>query len=699
MGAALPMKTVLPNALGDVRAEADSEMLRQAFVETPDYRALIESHDRIIVVGRRGTGKSALVQGLHRYWDRNDKVDVIQIVPEEYQTLALRPLALLFGPAFGHIRAGVRIAWRYAFMMETVRTKSRHYSFKNSSSANFLRNELKRWDQLGRDVLHRLQELLRTSIDRTRSPEERIGDLAERLKIQDIEHGISQVARGTQQELVILIDCLDEGYQPDDTGIGVVDGLIQGAIDIKVRSLGVQPFVFLRDNIFRSIQLMDPDYSRNIEGNVLRLHWEENILYDFVARRIKVAFSIPQESSVRVWNSVTTGDLTGHLGFRTVLRMTLHRPRDVLSLLNETFFRATRLGRTRINLDDVAAAGKLMSKARLDDLVSEYRALFPSISSLIEVFRGLPAEWKICELHSRVGVLAKEIDDSVIRQEMLLVYDSVVDVLFDIGFLGVNVGENTFSFCHDGRRRSSSTAETTALVHPCYWMALDCVEAGDAALSEIYDEYSIETSPASDSVRIGMIEALVSRLDEIEVGASDAMEFERWCESAVRICFAKGLRNVERHPNPHGPLRPDVVATNVGEGSFWKRVVDDYDCRQVVFEVKNKMTLEAADFQQVTSYMGDDYGSIAFIVTREDSIELKKGPCLDMVRELYTRQNKLVVKLTGKYFCRLLRKLRTPVKHDVVNDALHKVLDTYVRLYIHGGGVGQGAGRKKRRRR
>ena len=481
------MKTVRPNALGDVRAEADDKMLRQAFVETPDYRALIESHDRIIVVGRRGTGKSALVQQLHRYWDRNDKVDVIRIVPEEYQTLALRPLALLFGPAFRHIRAGVRLAWRYAFFMETVRIKSRHYSFKNGPAADFLRNELRQWDQLGYDVLHRFQELLNTSIDRTKSPDERIGDFAEKLKIRDVEHRISQVANETQQQLVILVDCLDEGYQPDDTGIGVVDGLIHGAIDAKVRSLGiVQPFVFLRDNIFRSIQLKDPDYSRDIEGNVLRLHWDENILYDFVTRRIKVAFSIQKESSVRVWNSVTRGGLTGRPGFRTVLRMTLHRPRDMLSLLNETFFRATRFGRAWINLDDVAAAGKLMSNARLDDLVSEYRALFPSIASLIEVFRGMPAEWEIHELHSRVGHLAKEMDDSVIRQEMLLVYDSVVDVLFDIGFLGVDVGENTFSFCHDGRRRSPSSAEGKALVHPCYWMALDCVDAGDAELSEIY---------------------------------------------------------------------------------------------------------------------------------------------------------------------------------------------------------------------
>lgn len=678
------MTTMRPNVLGDVRAEADNEMLDQAFVETPDYRALIESHDRTIIVGRRGTGKSALVQELHRYWQRNDRVDVIRIIPEEYQTFALRPLASLFGPAFPHIRAGIRIAWRYAFIMETVRVKSRHYSFKDRPANVFLRNELQQWDRLGFDVLRRFQELLKSCIDQTIPPEQRIGDLAEKLKIQELEHRISEVAKETPQELVILIDCLDEGYQPDDTGIGVVDGLIQGAIDIKARSLGVKPFVFLRDNIFRSVQHMDQDYSRNIEGNVLRLHWDDRTLYDFVTRRMRIAFSVPHESSTRIWNNVTTGDLKGISGFETILRMTLYRPRDLLSLLNEAFFHAFRLGNDRVNLIDVEKAGKQISKARLDDLVSEYQALFPAISSLIDLFRGMPAEWDVVELGARIEKFAVSMDDPVVRQEMLLAHGSVVDVLFGIGFLGVDVGENTFSFCYDGRRRESSLTEGRALVHPCYWMALDCVATDSAALSEVYDEYSIETSSASPSVRSAMIDRLIRRLGELEIGSDDAAEFEQWCENAVRICFAKGLMNVERHPSRQGPLRPDIVATNVGEGNFWKRVYEDYRCRQVVFEVKNKSALDAADFQQVASYMGGDYGDIAFIITREDGIDLRRGADLDMIRELYARQKKLVVKLNGKYLCKLLRKLTTPAKHDIVNDALHRVLDNYVRLYMQG---------------
>ena len=673
-----------PNVLGDVRAEADNEMLSQAFVETPDYRALIESHDRTIIVGRRGTGKSALVKALHDYWEKNDKVDVLRIVPEEHQTLALRPLASLFGPVFLHIRAGIRIAWRYAFIMETVRVKSRHYSFKHRPANNFLRNELRQWDHLGANVLRRFHELLKSSIDKTISPEERIGDLAERLRIQEVEQNIEEAAKETPQELVILIDCLDEGYQPDDTGIGVVDGLIQGAIDVKAKSLGVKPIVFLRDNIFRSVQHLDKDYSRNIEGSILRLHWDERTLYNFVTKRIRVAFSIPQESSKRVWENVTTGDLSGKTGFQSVLRMTLHRPRDVLSLLNEAFFQTSRLGRDRIDLKDVESAGKLISKSRLNDLVAEYQAIFPSISNLIEIFRGLPAEWDVSELKTQVEGFATSTSDPVVKQEMLLARSSIIDVLFDIGFLGIDVGESTFAFCYDGRPRGSSFTDGKALVHPCYWMALDCIAADRAALSEIYDEYSIETSRANPSVRGKMIDRLIKHLDDVEVGADDSAEFERWCEDAVRICFAKGLRNVELNPNQHGPLRPDIVATNVEEGDFWKRIYKDYSCRQVVFEVKNKLALEAADFQQVTSYMGRDYGNIAFVITREDDSDLRRGAELDMVRELYARQGKLVVKLTGKFLCGLLHKLKTPAKHDMVNDALHKTLDKYVRLYMQG---------------
>ena len=47
--------------LGDIIAENDSHMLDKAFLETTDFKTLVGDSDRCVVVGRRGTGKSALV--------------------------------------------------------------------------------------------------------------------------------------------------------------------------------------------------------------------------------------------------------------------------------------------------------------------------------------------------------------------------------------------------------------------------------------------------------------------------------------------------------------------------------------------------------------------------------------------------------------------------------------------------------------
>lgn len=58
---------IRPNSLGDTTAENDGKMLSDAFVATADFRSLIESDDRTVVVGRRGTGKSALYIELQKH--------------------------------------------------------------------------------------------------------------------------------------------------------------------------------------------------------------------------------------------------------------------------------------------------------------------------------------------------------------------------------------------------------------------------------------------------------------------------------------------------------------------------------------------------------------------------------------------------------------------------------------------------------
>lgn len=244
------------NILGDVRAEADTEMLDAAFYETPDYKTLLETSDRTVVVGRRGTGKSALAYILEKHWKKSDKTDVIHLTADEDQIIGMRPIISLFGDSFKLIRAGAKVAWRYAFLMEIAIVLSRRYKFKKSDGADFLETHVGRWRANQYGFCARMKEKLRG-----------------------------------------VVDSLDEGYEPDQIGIGLLDGLINAIIDLNTRFPQLRTIIFLRDNIFRAISKHDPDFSRNIEGQTLRLHWDEYHLFNLVTKRLKVAFSIKQENT------------------------------------------------------------------------------------------------------------------------------------------------------------------------------------------------------------------------------------------------------------------------------------------------------------------------------------------------------------------------------------------------------------------
>jgi len=80
-------RDLVGNVLGSARAEADSEMLAKAFIETADYRALVYTRDFNLVVGRRGTGKSALFQKTTSFFSRNQNTFLVSSTPLDTRRL------------------------------------------------------------------------------------------------------------------------------------------------------------------------------------------------------------------------------------------------------------------------------------------------------------------------------------------------------------------------------------------------------------------------------------------------------------------------------------------------------------------------------------------------------------------------------------------------------------------------------------
>lgn len=675
--------------LGDVRAEHDHKMLDKAFYEWQGYKSLIEADDRYVVVGRRGTGKSALTYKLMQNCEAR-KDFVIVVAPEEQDLIGLRAAAGKFGITVSRVRSAIKIGWRYALMMEIAAHLKKYYKTSSLITSSSLNLPLKEWETKGDSIIRRLRLTLNSVNLSNETPEESIAELSHRLKIDEISSALEKIISGLNKKIVILIDRLDEGYEPDDIGIGIVDGIIYGTEDLRTKLLNIKAVLLLRDNIFRAIQRADQDFSRNIEGNVFRLHWDIQELFYLVCNRIREGLHLDIESNTKLWNRVTEADLHGQAGFKKCLQLTLYRPRDIVSLLNNAFLNAKKQNREILILDDIKASAKHISEVRFDDLSKEYSSVFPSIGNLTKAFSGHNSKLSLADARNIVETFSrrKDLDAQTIQHFALLeTADEILKALYSVGFIGLlDKASGNYIFCHDGRTKENTFSDIEwVLIHPCYWTALNITSDGldTESAHEIYDEYEITLVSQSKEVRDQKIGRIIAELQHIEPGNADAHVFEDWCKRVLEIIFAGHLTNIQIRPNNNASSRRDIVATNEGIEGFWQRVLSDYKTRQVVFEIKNYEKISTDEYRQVHSYLGKEYGACAFLICRDKLKELSKGAELDAFRDFYTKDS-MIVKLTADFLVSILYKIRSPQKFDAADDMLKKHLDEHIRLYANG---------------
>jgi hypothetical protein len=664
-------------------------MLDRAFIETAEYQTLIASRDRCVVVGRRGTGKSALVRRLKKFWEADKRNVFLALAPYDDQIIALRESFSKFGDKYTHVRSAARMAWKYALLMELLGKAKEHYRSRIWESS-LLRERLAEWNGPG-GFAGRLRQTMRTRLIKPGSSgPELLGDMSQALLLPEVMTEATEHIRHLKSECVLLADRLDEGYEPDLLGVAIVGGLVQAAIDLNTQSEGTRVSVFLRDNIFRALQKLDPDYSRNIESHVLRLHWDEHQLFRLVAERVRAAFDFPAENDLKVWNRWAVRDLAGRDGFRKCLQQTLYRPRDVLVLLNEAFRQAQKQDRSEIIGDDLDASAREVSQNRLDDLHKEYGEIFPGLRTLTSAFSGLPPDRNAAEIYQSLDeLMSRDAYTQAVQQEFRILEGSenAVRALYSVGFLGTrDATSGHYVFCHDGRSPDKGFTESDRLlVHPCYWMALNIVRSGfdPAHAEQIYDEFDIEVTSDQPEIRKASLGRQMSALDRIPVGEEGAGAFEEWCLKVVKILWPGHLRNIELHPNRTAVQRRDIVASNLAERGVFKRLQEDYNARQLIFEVKNYPDLTADDFRQMKSYLTGDFGQMGFVITRTSAIDPSHNE-LVWIRELYNSRPGpfFVVKLSAQWLVRQLGKVRAASKHDEPELQLNKLIDTYHRVYL-----------------
>ena len=516
--------------------------------------------------------------------------------------------------------------------------------------------------------------------------------MARRYGLKNLETAIAGTLADINRVAVLLYDGLDEGWLPKPPAIAALDGLTSAVSDLAVRVSGIHGLLFIRDNMFRALAYMHPDFSQKIEGATQRLHWDRESLFELVCTRLRVRFDLDIENNERIWNKLVDDTLAGRSGFTKCLQHTLYRPRDVLVLVNRANDVARRNGASAIGQNDLDSAATGISENRLQDLLKEYDQVLPGLPSFIRAFDKRPATSTYQDVAIHLDETIADDSYSSLESSDFAVLGNgrqVVSALFGVGFLGFEdpLTEGKFTFCHDGARTDPDRCDegTAVIVHPCYWRALDLKTdmPNGEVLIRINDEYEVPKDDGSISdLRVRQIGRALQELGEIPLGQKGASDFEQWVLRAVKILFASKLVNAELEPNPwNAPQKRDVVGTNVAESGFWKRVLDDYRSRQIMFEVKNYGTLKPNDYRQMLGYLTKEHGKFGVIVYRSDQTGVG-GTQRSWLQEIYHEHGRIVFTLPVVYLKKGISKMRNPDRFDWIEKHLNKRLDIYQRRYL-----------------
>ena len=692
------------NLLGSPRAESDTLMLRDAFLQTADYASLTQSKDRNFVVGRRGTGKSALFTKVTEHYERAPQTFVLSGQPTEYEAIRLQHLLSRDGASYQHMRAASRVAWTIHILAGVAEDLRHHYKAAKSKHFPFLEAYLsehrthffhrgRRPPNRGRGgSVERCADLIARGMKDGRAPAELPGALARLYDLRRLEQAVIGALTDINWVAVLLYDGLDEGWVPKPSAISVLDGLTSAVADLAEHQSGIHGILFIRDNMFRALAHLHADFSRQIEGSTQRLHWDEATLFEFVCSRLRVKFELNIESNARVWNRVVDRSLAGRPGFEKCLKHTLYRPRDVLVLVNSANDVAARRGDHSIGQAALDGAATRISEDRLTDLLKEYDSVLPGLRSFVTAFDRRPAISSLEDVVSHLdSVIEEDAYDNQTASDFALfgTGKQVMSALYGVGFLGFEnpLLEGQYTFCHDGSRSDTDRYEGSrrVVVHPCYWRALevDADEPNSDVLIRINDDYEVPGDPSDMAdLRIRQIGKALAELPGIPTGHSGAAAFEKWVLKAVRILFAQKLQNMQFHPNPHdAPQRRDIVATNMAAAGFWRRILEDFEARQVLIEVKNYESLKPKDYRQALSYMTTEHGSLGMVVYRTEQEGVSENE-RTWLREVYHEHNRIVFTVPATLLRKGISKMRNPGRFDWIERQLNRRLDKFQRNYL-----------------
>jgi hypothetical protein len=372
-------------------AEQDSGLARY-FITTPSYLS-IQSGQRHLVIGPKGSGKSAILRELTKHIGES-----LVITPEHYATDVLD--AVTKTPLNTELTAYIT-TWKYTLLIEIFRCLVQTATGDATAIAE-IRKYLGIHGLLGTDLslFERFVGYLRR-ITRIRGKigptEAEIGlenarELEKLFKLDELLALVPALRRVLRRKgFTVLIDELDQSWNNSETANQFLIALLTAAIQLRGIDPNLHVVVFLRSEIF---DLLKPHIAQldKLRSDIEEIRWSPRELRNLIVTRAFDSVGIYPERARAdaALASLFPGVIpaSGVSLFDYILSRTSYRPREVIQFCNLVLKLAIQLDLPQVSAEAVLRAEEEFSVWKQEYIVSENLFIYPRLDVLLERFRG-----------------------------------------------------------------------------------------------------------------------------------------------------------------------------------------------------------------------------------------------------------------------------------------------------------------------
>jgi hypothetical protein len=416
---------------GKVSAERDDE-LAQYFFDNGVLKTVIKSPTSFLVLGRKGAGKTAVFKYLQetkaQFIGANDI-----LVPLSFEDYNWNIHALLTNDAKAESML-YKQSWRFVILVEAIKAYREWFHHKGKQVPTRLLAATKVLEKLFDSPLPTIYQIVGRkllTLSGMKLPKAGIdleeGDL-ESLKAEggeitfdkvqaskDLQQSLSEnienlisyldlalsTADGTWPTVFICFDKVDEAWDEVsfESSRKVISGLVTACDALNTQYKGrIRPVVFLREDIFDVLSINDANKLREDCGALL--HWNRDSLVNLILKRINYFGSRNGQSTVTdldaLFDKQEMRQGTRPSGY--LLRRTMMRPRDLISLLNRTVdtmkekvndpFAKEKVAFDKLECESIYEAEPGYSDWLRKELIDEWAVQMPIIKDLLNAIQN-----------------------------------------------------------------------------------------------------------------------------------------------------------------------------------------------------------------------------------------------------------------------------------------------------------------------